>query len=643
VHKALFGLSLALLALGFAGSSTSATAGTTVAAAGKPVASCTKAAKIFYGDDQEFVITMNPDQMNAQAVAVCKDGTIADVGDRSKLFAAWRGPDTELVALHRPTTLLPGFVEPHTHLTLTIQSQLSVPCGSQKPNVPITTVLARLQAAAKAAEDSKDPNPWVVGTDFDPSRSDPLFASLDAETLDKVSKTIPILVMNASTHIAYVNTAAMAKAKPPITADTTTPGVVKDTTKYHKPTGQLNEVPAMRLVSDQIPTASKAVLEERAACVIQQWAAAGVTTSTEIALGIATTVKSDLDLYNTLLKKNGPIRFRVYVPYNLVTPDADGNLRTLPSTGDKSPPIVFKRNEGDDRFKVLGVKFVTDGSTQGFTAAVTQPYLDPGQPPLGHPPLNPEGWKGTSNFPSNTTPTLLEAMRTFYKPGWQLAAHANGDDALEQVLQVYETLKKEDSNLPNRRLRIEHFTVTNSAQTPSQLEQVMDRVYALGVTPGMTAGHLYYWGQVFYESILGPKRANQIHPSNSLYEKGIRFAYHSDSPVTKVEPLRYVQTEATRVTQLPLPGYPNILGEGERISVEDALSAVTLDAAYQVFFDDKVGSLQVGKLADFVVLDSNPLDNSSTIADIQVLATYLGGELVYKKGEPLLCPPPPSE
>src|SRR5205807_3270784 len=115
----------------------------------------------------------------------------------------------------------------------------------------------------------------------------------------------------------------------------------------------------------------------------------------------------------------------------------------------------------------------------------------------------------------------------------------------------------------------------------------------------------------------------------------IRFAYNSDSPVTKVEPLRYVQTEATRVPQLTQLVHPSILGADEGISVDDALRAVTLDAAYQDFFDDKVGSLEVGKLADFVVLDCNPRAVApSTIANIQVLATYLEGKMAYKLPDP---------
>jgi len=223
-------------------------------------------------------------------------------------------------------------------------------------------------------------------------------------------------------------------------------------------------------------------------------------------------------------------------------------------------------------------------------------------------------------------------MRPFYERRWQLAAHANGDAALDQVLNAYQEISKGDPKRRERRLRIEHFTVT----PPQNLAKILDRVVELGVTPGMTAGHLYFWGQVFDQKILGAERAGKIHPSKSLTKRNIRFAYNSDSPVTKVEPLRYVQTEVTREPQwTPTQNPPFALGADERISVDEALRAVTLDAAYQGFFDNKVGSLEVGKLADFVILDCNPKAvKPSTIASIQVLETYLEGKIAYRLDNP---------
>ncbi|HEY0555172.1 MAG TPA: amidohydrolase family protein, partial [Thermoanaerobaculia bacterium] len=367
---------------------------------------------------------------------------------------------------------------------------------------------------------------------------------------------------------------------------------------------------------------SEKAIQDEAVKVIRQWAATGVTTSTEISLGVSTSMSADWRLFRKLAEEPKKLlRFRVYLDYHQVEPVNPGDPKDQKLQVHGDPSIVFEPDKDDDWLKVLGVKFVTDGSTQGFTAFLNQPYLNL------DPPVTPPGSTGISNFPPKTQPTLTEVMRPFYERGWQLATHANGDAAIDQVLDVYQEISKGDPKRLERRLRIEHFTVT----PPEHLAKILDRVVELGVTPGMTAGHLYFWGQVFDQKILGTERAGKIHPSKSLTKRHIRFAYNSDSPVTKVEPLRYVQTEVTREPQwTPPQNPPFVLGADEKISVDEALRAVTLDAAYQDFFDDKVGSLEKGKLADFVVLACNPKAvEPSTIASIQVLATYLAGNIAY--------------
>jgi len=414
MRETLFGLSLALLALGFAGPGSASGA----LSAGTPVASDPagpadnsdmdgKADTIFFGGP---VLTMTNDSKGAMVVAravAVRKGKIVAVGDEKSVMKDWEGMSTQSIDL-RGHALLPGFVEPHTHLTLTVQSQpgFSVDCGSQKPNFLMTEVYDRLKQELKNVLGKKLPpdKQWVVGTGFDPSRSNPLFASLNAADLDeKVTPEIPVFVLNASGHIAYVNTAALQRAGITGTTPNLPPGVVME--KFmgkDRPTGQLNEIAAINLVAKHIPRPSYQALRDEAVKVIWQWAAAGVTTSTEISLGVSTSVNDDWKLYQDVtgyLKERdphrlpSPMRFRVYLDYNQVTPVDPNNpnnwkLRTIGES-----PVIFEPNDGDDWLKVLGVKFVTDGSTQGFTAFLNQPYLDPA--PSGNPP----GWKGTFNFP----------------------------------------------------------------------------------------------------------------------------------------------------------------------------------------------------------------------------------------------------
>lgn len=135
---------------------------------------------------------------------------------------------------------------------------------------------------------------------------------------------------------------------------------------------------------------------------------------------------------------------------------------------------------------------------------------------------------------------------------------------------------------------------------------------------------MHYWGEPFHNQIVGPPRANRIDASASMKKEGIRFAYHSDSPVSPYGPLKYITQGVTRVWQSPLE---RVLGPQERVSVDDAIRAVTIDAAYQMMSDHEVGSLETGKLADFVVLEKNPRTTPpAQIADIKVLETWIGGQ-----------------
>jgi predicted amidohydrolase YtcJ len=146
----------------------------------------------------------------------------------------------------------------------------------------------------------------------------------------------------------------------------------------------------------------------------------------------------------------------------------------------------------------------------------------------------------------------------------------------------------------------------------------------LGVVPGFTIGHVDYWGAAFHDHIVGAERADRIDPSASFKKEGVRFTYHSDSPVSPYGPLRYISQGVTRLWQLPPQ---QILGSAERVSVDDAIRAVTIDAAYQLMSDDKIGSLEVGKFADLVILDKNPRQTApEQIANIKVLQTWVDGK-----------------
>ena len=531
------------------------------------------------------IVTVNAKNEEVQALAT-KDGKIVAVGLEADIRKNWVDQKTQVIDL-RGQTLMPGFVEPHVHIVLTAMveglwldlSNFSLPYDT------IETLSEKLRAALKTVP----PGGWLAGFGVDPSRTSPFMAELTVEVLDKVSKDVPIFIINQSGHIGYVNSKAFELAG--VNNQTPNPpggGIyVKD--EKGNLTGKLIEPPSYVPFQAKMPVPTQQELIQAMRNTTKRLATKGVTTSAEITVGANLGLENEIGLYKYLLANGGlPVRVRAYLYGSAIPKGFQG----------------VKPNEGDDLFRYVGVKFISDGSTQGLTAALNEPYAYPAG----------TTFRGDLNYKDEQ---LLATMKPYFDQGWQISVHANGSRAVEQTLNNYAKLLDGNSQPEKRRLRIEHFTVT----TPEQLV----RTKQLGVVPGFTIGHVHYWGQAFNDQILGAPRAECIDPSASLKKEGVRFAYHSDSPVSPYGPLKYITQGVTRVWQSPLQR--KVLGPNERISVDDAISAVTIDAAYQMMSDDKIGSLEVGKLADFVVLEKNPRATSAEqIGDIKVLQTWVGGK-----------------
>jgi predicted amidohydrolase YtcJ len=206
-------------------------------------------------------------------------------------------------------------------------------------------------------------------------------------------------------------------------------------------------------------------------------------------------------------------------------------------------------------------------------------------------------------------------MKSYFDQGWQLSSHSNGDKAIDQALNSYSKLLAGNPKPQDRRLRIEHFTVNNESQVKKAVK--------LGVVPSFTIGHVDYWGSAFNNHIIGPERAKRIDPAGDFKRAGGKFTLHSDTPVSNVGPLNYVSEEVTRLWQLPPQ---KVLGPTQAVTVDDAIRAITIDAAYQIFADNIVGSLEVGKQADLVVLEKNPRKTApAEIRHIKVKETWIDG------------------
>jgi predicted amidohydrolase YtcJ len=252
------------------------------------------------------------------------------------------------------------------------------------------------------------------------------------------------------------------------------------------------------------------------------------------------------------------------------------------------------------------VKLVADGSIQGFTGYLSTPYYTPYH--------GDDDYRG---YPSISRERLFEQVEALHLAGYQLAIHGNGDESIEDILDAFEAAQKVHP-VDDPRMILIHAQMARK-------DQIM-RMKDLGVTPSFFTAHTWYWGDRHRDIFMGPERAAVISPSKWALDYGVRFSSHLDTPVTPMEPLQAVWSQVHRITH-----GGDVLGPEQRIGVMEALRAVTIDAAWQVFQEGNRGSLEPGKYADLVVLSGSPLENPIAMRDLQVLHTVIGGATIYKK------------
>lgn len=261
---------------------------------------------------------------------------------------------------------------------------------------------------------------------------------------------------------------------------------------------------------------------------------------------------------------------------------------------------------GNDMLKVGPIKLFQDGSIQGYTGYLTKPYhVSPGED---------SSYRGN---PIQSRETLTEQVIELHKAGYQIAIHANGDAAIDDVLYAY---RKAQEAFPRKdtRHRIEHAQMAREDQ--------LDEMKELGITPSFYVSHTYFWGDQHWETFMGPERAARMSPLKSAEKRGIKFSIHLDTPVTPMNPLQAVWSAVNRTARSG-----EVIGAGQRVTPMEALRAVTIDAAWQNFEEDIKGSIEEGKYADFVILEENPLSiDPAKIKDIKILETIINGKSVYK-------------
>ena len=534
------------------------------------------------------VLTMDGANHVAQALAVDGDRIVATGTDKD--LREWAKKTRATVVDVGGHAILPGFVDGHSHFPASGLFDKAVHVGSP-PLGSVRNIDGMISAlSARALENDGH---WIVGWGYDdslleddrhPNRYD----------LDKVSRDRPVVVWHISFHMAVLNSRALEELG--LTRATSDPVgghirriLTRDATGAQvagEPDGVLEEE-AVRPVFDATlkPSLPESIAIARRASAT--YLAAGVTTAQDGAASIEQVQGL------ALMSRLGLLPLRV-----VVWPEIRSADRIL------SGEVDVKAAESD-WFHLGAVKLVADGSIQAYTAYLTRPYF---RVPAGTDPA-------ARGYPRIPRDELMREVARYHKAGWQIAVHGNGDASIDDILDALDAAQQQHPRADSRPI-IVHAQMARDDQ--------LDRMKALGVIPSFFPLHTFYWGDRHVARFLGPERASRISPTAAAAARAIHFSIHADTPVLPMEPLRMVASAVTRRTASGA-----VLGPEQRIGVMQALRAVTIDAAYEEFLENKVGSLEPGKLADFVIVDRSPLEDPEHIETIRVLDTYVAGRVAY--------------
>ncbi|MEN5195288.1 amidohydrolase [Sphingobacterium faecium] len=546
---------------------------------------------LYYGGP---ILTMEDTIPQVEALAV-KDGKILFAGTKKEAMK-YVGSNTNEVNLENKT-LMPGFIDVHSHITSRAGMSQAVDL-SPSPYGKVNSI-ADLQTTLRdyISKHQLDATTPVLGNGYDdaimtehrhPTR----------EELDAVSSSNPIIVIHASGHASVINTAMFKLLQIPEDVKDPQGGHYGRNPKTNRLNGKLEEnasfTALMKLTAllpkppetDSLSQSMKDFLAAQ-----DEWFSYGQTTVCDgRTMGVGLTL-----LREAAAKK----LIKADVVY---FPDFEANKKEWQSF----LPHYMKY---ENRLKFGGFKFSDDGSPQGKTAWLTQPYLVP-----------PEGQsKDYKGFPIFTDEVLYADLKTIFSKNITAQLHVNGDAAIDQALRVIEKLKQEGIYKPKLRATLIH--VQNSR--PDHIAKIKE----IGVIPSYFSAHTYLWGDWHYNSVFGPERAAFISPAKAAKDAGITFTIHHDAPVTPPDLITGVYAAVNRITRSG-----RVLGPDQRIPVIDALKAITINAAYQYQEEDTKGSLKVGKIADLVILNKDPLTiDPKELRSIQVQETIKDGKTVFKR------------
>ncbi|MBD3207432.1 amidohydrolase family protein [Candidatus Bathyarchaeota archaeon] len=524
------------------------------------------------------IITVDHEDTLVEAVAI-KDGKILATGTSGEISEI-AGSNTKIIDL-KGKTAMPGIIDSHTHPSSIASRYLEVDCRAP-PIKNITQILDKIRHKAKELE----PDQWIRGANFNESKLEEN-RHITRWELDEAAPNNPVFIIADTGHQALVNTKAMEIAG--IDENTPDPpGGEIERSPEGVPTGLLYEN-AMGLVRDNIPEYSIDDLKESYKDVVAKFSEWGITTTHN-----ASSHRNGIRAYKQLLDEGTKqLRMRLMMSVNRNKPG--DVLDALELAGIES-------GLGDDWLQVMSVKIMGDGSGAGGTCCVFEPQN--------------RGTKGLGIW--MTEPEEVNRLvNQAHKAGLRVSIHSIGDRGIDMALDCIERAQKEIP-VDDMRHRIEH----NSLCTPKQLKRIKE----LGVTPSSSIGYMYGLGDQYSENF-GPERSRWLHPHKTMMEMGIIAGGNSDCPVTYYSPFVQIYEAVTRKTSSG-----KLVSPEERISPMDAIRVYTWNGAYLGKDEEKLGSIEQGKLADIIVLDRDILTiPEDEIKDIQVVMTIVDGKIVYKR------------
>ena len=560
------------------------------------------------------IVTMIKDGDRAEALAV-QNGKILAVGTMAEVMSA-KGSDTKVIDLDGKT-LMPGFFDPHSHLVMQ-SAKFSTANLDPKPIGEAGSIADIQRILKERIKDKKiTPGKWVIGWGYDdtgieeqrhPNRDD----------LDAVSTEHPILLMHISSHLMTGNSKMIEVLG--ITADTKDPdgGVIQRRSGSKEPNGVLEEN-AMYLVLAKLPMPTPEEAMKMIEEGLQFYSEAGITTAQDCA-----TFKGTWQILAAMEQKGKlPIDVIVWPMYKGVD--------------DESFDYIVKNHNSRRRLRLGGVKLTVDGSIQGYTAFLSKPYHV--QPDNVHPvpdkcdseqaerifisekneaynPQTVSADEGHRGYAAMTQEQIDKWVKRCDDNDIQLQVHTNGDAATDMLIKSVKKVRAEKAR-PDLRTTIIH------AQT--MRDDQLDFSAKHGLSPSFFPIHVYFWGDRHRDQFLGPERAARINPSRSSLDRNLKITLHHDAPIAGIEMLKVAWAAVNKVTT-----DGKLLGPDERITPFEALRAITADAAWQNFEEDRKGTLEKGKLADMVVLSDDPLNiDPMSIKDIRIMQTIKEGKTVY--------------